>query len=46
LRKSRKIRSFSYDPDKSIVTGDWIKYSWRKQHFMPDRDFIVVLKTE
>ncbi|MCX6249565.1 MAG: hypothetical protein NTX61_02325 [Bacteroidetes bacterium] len=43
LRKSRKINSFSYDPDRASVSGDWIKYSWRKQHFMPDRDFIAVL---
>ena len=39
----RKIKSFSYSPDKSTTTDDKQKYFWKKKDFLPERDFLVIL---
>jgi hypothetical protein len=41
---SRKILSFSYPPDKSSLKGREQKYFWSRKEFLPDRDFVVILK--
>ena len=41
--KARKIRSFSYPPDKTSVS-DKQKYFWSRRDFMPASDFIVVFR--
>lgn len=40
---SRKIKSFSYPPDKSTTTGDKQKYFWKKKDFLPEKDFLIIL---
>jgi hypothetical protein len=41
--KTRKIISFSYPPDKSSFT-DKLKYYWSRKDFMPEKDFMVMLR--
>ena len=41
---NRKIRSFSYPPDKTTSRGDQQKYFWSRRDFLPDKDFIVIFE--
>jgi L-2-hydroxyglutarate oxidase LhgO len=40
----RKIRSFSYPPDKTSNHSDQQMYFWRKKDFLPEKDFIVIFR--
>jgi hypothetical protein len=42
--KMRKIRSFSYLPDKTSYPGNTQKYFWSRKDFLPETDFIVVFR--
>jgi hypothetical protein len=41
---SRKIRSFSYPPDKKNLMEKEQKYFWSRKDFLPEKDFIVVFE--
>jgi hypothetical protein len=41
--KARKILSFSYPPDNTSKSADQ-KYFWSRKDFMPETDFIVILR--
>jgi hypothetical protein len=42
--KARKILSFSYPPDNTSTSGIHQKYFWSRKDFMPETDFIVILR--
>jgi hypothetical protein len=41
--QSRKIKSFSYTPDKTTIHNHLQKYFWHRENFFPDKDFLVIL---
>jgi hypothetical protein len=41
--RTRKILSFSYPPDKTTYPGNDQKYFWKRENFLPTRDFVVIL---
>ena len=43
-KKSRKILSFSYPPDKTSYPGHEQKYFWSRKDFLPEKDFIVIFR--
>lgn len=42
--KYRKIRLFSYTPDKTSYPGNQQKYFWSRKDFLPEKNFIVVFR--
>jgi hypothetical protein len=42
--KTRKITSFSYPPDNISTIGNVQKYFWNRKDFMPETDFIVIVR--
>lgn len=42
--RPQKIRSFSYSPDKTTLSGNKQKYFWRRKDFLPEKDFVVIFE--
>jgi hypothetical protein len=38
--KNLKLKSLSYVPDKTELSGNYMIYYWSKKNFMPDKDMI------